>query len=181
MLWRREFLAPGLFTLVAGALFVSASPAAAQHVELRGGSIIGVPGDFHDPYDGIDPFWGHPYFYRGRGFARYQTFVAPQARRYYSPSYTSFYGVPPQPPEVPSNAALVTVRIPQNAELWFSGAKTSQSGDVRDFITPELKPDKNYFYMLRARWMEDGHSVERTRRIPVSPGARVTVDFFRQP
>ena len=47
---------------------------------------------------------------------------------------------------------------------------------MRKFVSPPLEPGE-YTYELKARWKEDGREVVRTRRIPVSPGARRTVDF----
>lgn len=93
--------------------------------------------------------------------------------------YTSFYPQN-QDQNISRNAALVHVRVPDNAELWFGGEKTSQTGSMRDFVTPDLGQNKDYFYTLKARWTDrDGKSVERTRRVTVRPGARVMVDFMR--
>jgi uncharacterized protein (TIGR03000 family) len=49
---------------------------------------------------------------------------------------------------------------------------------VRDFVTPELKTNKTYFYTLKSRWKRNGVLVETTREVPVSRGARVVVDLF---
>jgi uncharacterized protein (TIGR03000 family) len=90
--------------------------------------------------------------------------------------YTSFY---PQE-QMPRNAALVRVHVPRNADLWFDGDKTSQTGSERDFVTPELKTDKDYVYTLKARWTDpEGKSVEQTRRVKVHAGTHAMVDFFR--
>ena len=59
---------------------------------------------------------------------------------------------------------MVHVRLPGDADLWFGGDKTSQTGSTREFVTPELKQDKDYIYTLKARWTDqDGEPVERTR------------------
>lgn len=75
----------------------------------------------------------------------------------------------------------VVVRVPADAEIWFEGAKTSQTGPVRRFVSPPLKPDKEYVYEVRARWQEDGRSVEQTRRVRVYAGDKVEVDFTQTP
>jgi len=129
-------------------------------------------------------------FYGNNGYGRgyYGNGYYGNSNGYYYPSndyadysqtpnsgYSSFY--PSE--DMPQNAAMVHVRVPANAELWFGGDKTSQTGPMRDFVTPELKQDKDYFYTLKARWMEDGKAVERTKRVKVRPGANVMVDFQR--
>jgi uncharacterized protein (TIGR03000 family) len=156
--------------LVALVFLVLAAPAPAQ------------PPPVGDPY-GYDPFWGSPYYGRGYGYENYESSLLnyrarPRVNRTDTSFYTSFYPMSQQA-EIPRNAALVEVRVPANAELWFSDEKTQQTGLVRDFVTPELKPNKNYFYTLKARWMQDGKPVERTRQVRVAPGAQARVDFFR--
>jgi uncharacterized protein (TIGR03000 family) len=91
--------------------------------------------------------------------------------------YTSFYSGPDQ--NIPENAALMQVRLPDNAELWIADQKTTQTGSLREFVTPEL--DKSGTYTLHAKWTtSDGRQMDQTRKIRVQPGASVMVDFFRQ-
>jgi uncharacterized protein (TIGR03000 family) len=154
--------------LVALVFLVLAAPAPAQP------PLVG------DPY-GFDPFWGSPYYGRGYGYENYESDLLnyrAQARPRVNRTYESFYPMSQQA-EIPQNAALVEVRVPASAELWFSDEKTQQTGLVRDFVTPELKQGKNYFYTIKARWMQDGKPMERTRRVRVSPGAQTRVDFLR--
>ncbi len=73
--------------------------------------------------------------------------------------------------------AVVQVEVPADATLWFDGVQTKQTGALRTFHTPPLERGHSYHYDVKARWEEDGKSVERTRRVDVYPGARVTVDF----
>jgi uncharacterized protein (TIGR03000 family) len=79
---------------------------------------------------------------------------------------------------VDENAAVIAVRVPANAELWFDGYKASQSGQVRQFETPTLDPAQEYTYEVRARWTENGHDVSRTRRVSVHAGDRLGVNFI---
>ena len=65
-----------------------------------------------------------------------------------------------------------------NAELWFNGVKTQQTGTKRTFTTPELAPGKVYSYEIRARWMEKGQEYDQTRTVTVQPGAQVVFAFF---
>jgi uncharacterized protein (TIGR03000 family) len=42
-----------------------------------------------------------------------------------------------------SNAAMLELRVPENAEVWFEGDKTSPTGTVRHFVSPSLEPGRN--------------------------------------
>jgi uncharacterized protein (TIGR03000 family) len=92
--------------------------------------------------------------------------------------YASFYRGPDA--NIPQNAALMQVRLPENAELWIADEKTQQTGTLRAFVTPELTDNQRGSYTLRAKWTNsDGQNMDQTRRIQVQPGAQVMVDFFR--
>jgi uncharacterized protein (TIGR03000 family) len=88
---------------------------------------------------------------------------------------------PEQPPREPpaEEPAHVEVKVPATAQLWFGQTLTRKTGPVREFVTPPLKRGQDFLYDVRARWMQDGREVEQTRRITVSAGARVPVDFTR--
>jgi uncharacterized protein (TIGR03000 family) len=90
---------------------------------------------------------------------------------------------PIQPPlpiasDAPHGAALLRVLVPANADIWFSGAKTTQRGDSRLFVTPEISKGGNFVYEIRARWLVDGRRVEQVKNVRVHEGDRVTVDFL---
>jgi uncharacterized protein (TIGR03000 family) len=72
---------------------------------------------------------------------------------------------------------VVQVLVPADAELWFSGEKTSQRGPTRLFVTPALAPGKTFTYEIRAHWQENGREVVRSRKLVVNSGARLTVDL----
>jgi uncharacterized protein (TIGR03000 family) len=108
---------------------------------------------------------------------------------YYDSGYPSMTYVPEsgsysygatQPMTSDPNRASVDIRVPKaDAEVFFEGSKTSQTGTDRAFISPPLQPGSNYTYEVQARWFENGKEVTRTRRVPVRAGERVTVDFTR--
>ena len=75
--------------------------------------------------------------------------------------------------------ATVQVEVPANAALWFDGVPTQQAGARRTFHTPPLERGQRYHYDVKARWEQGGKPVERTKRVDVAAGARVTVDFNR--
>jgi uncharacterized protein (TIGR03000 family) len=74
-------------------------------------------------------------------------------------------------------SAIVQVEVPANASVWFGGAQTKQGGTLRTYETPPLESGYAYHYDVKARWEQDGKAVERTQRIEVYPGGRITVTF----
>jgi uncharacterized protein (TIGR03000 family) len=79
---------------------------------------------------------------------------------------------------VPPNVALITVKIPAEADLWFDDLKTFQGGSYRRFLTPPLGKGHNLSYNLRARWQIQGVELTRVERIQVVPGERFTINFL---
>ncbi len=75
--------------------------------------------------------------------------------------------------------AVVQVEVPANATVWFGGAQTKQGGTLRTYETPPLESGYAYHYDVKARWEQGGKAVERTQRIEVYPGGRITVTFAR--
>jgi uncharacterized protein (TIGR03000 family) len=150
--------------------------------------------------------WGYPSYYGYRSYS-YPSYYSYSPGYYYSPgfrytvpsytysyspgytyspivsgyglggateSYQSFY--PPSGSN--DNTVRVQVHVPDaNAEVWFGDHRTNQDGRTREFVSPPLNSGSNYTYEVKARWMENGAPVERTRRIPVQAGQAVTVDF----
>ncbi|HWG47817.1 MAG TPA: TIGR03000 domain-containing protein [Gemmataceae bacterium] len=90
----------------------------------------------------------------------------------------------PMPEELPQvkrkeNKAEVTVVVPESAELWFNGTKTTQKGPERKFVTPPLTPGEDFIYTVKARWMENGKPVEQTRPIHVQANSSQVIDFTK--
>jgi len=128
-------------------------------------------------------YYSPSYAYSSSFYPRY---VAP-----YNPSATSGTAraatTPSYPPAYPGTAgeeaidqdrAVVEVRVPADAELLFEGERMNTPGPLRTFRTPRLESGKKYSYEVQARWTEGGKPVERTRKVSVRPGQRVTVDFL---
>lgn len=104
---------------------------------------------------------------------------------YYAPGYAytnggyqstdvrqSFYSGPNQ------NTAMVQVILPNpDAEVWFDNAPTTQRGMDRFFQSPPLEGQGNYQYTIKAKWNQDGKAVEQERRVDLTPGRPVMVDF----
>jgi uncharacterized protein (TIGR03000 family) len=73
--------------------------------------------------------------------------------------------------------ASVTVIVPADADVFFDGSPTSETGTERTFATPPLPVGKKYHYDIEAQWTADGQPVDKTRKILVTAGANVRVDF----
>jgi uncharacterized protein (TIGR03000 family) len=101
----------------------------------------------------------------------------------YGPGYPSYF--PPNPeikqpdPATAKMPVSVDVHLPTDAQLWFEGQKTSQSGDERSFQSPPIDQGQTYTYVIRARWTENGNDVEQTRKVHVKAGDRVKIDFTK--
>jgi uncharacterized protein (TIGR03000 family) len=69
--------------------------------------------------------------------------------------------------------------VPADAQVWFDGSPTQQTGDWRQFVSPPLDTGSVFHYDIRAQWMDNGKTVDQTRRIEVRNGSLTTVDFLR--
>jgi uncharacterized protein (TIGR03000 family) len=81
------------------------------------------------------------------------------------------------PVEPSASPALLTVRVPADAEVLIDGNPTTSTGAVREYRSPPLKPGSAYTYEVRARWQENGHTVTQTHRVDVSAGAHAATTF----
>jgi uncharacterized protein (TIGR03000 family) len=73
--------------------------------------------------------------------------------------------------------AQVTVIVPADADVFFDGEPTNETGTQRVFTTPVLPAGKNFSYEIEAQWSANGQSFDQTRKVAVRAGANVTVDF----
>jgi uncharacterized protein (TIGR03000 family) len=125
------------------------------------------------------PYWDDPYYY------------APSPASAYPPT-ADYYSAPSSPapalsttPPAPSgqgenpNVAHLRVIVPANAKVWFEDEQTTQAGPARYFTSPQLALDKDYVYVIKAQWQEDGHTITRERRVMLHAGDWITVDFTR--
>jgi uncharacterized protein (TIGR03000 family) len=84
----------------------------------------------------------------------------------------AFYGANVSAP------AQLSVRLPAMAELQIDGQKTRSTGPMRRYTSPPLEPGQQYTYELRAKWMQNGREMTRTRTVEVRPGQVVNVDLL---
>jgi uncharacterized protein (TIGR03000 family) len=80
----------------------------------------------------------------------------------------------------PDGKARLLLLVPANAQVWFNGQPTTQTGTEREFVSPVLTPDQVYTYQVRVRSpKDDGHAADETRPINVRSNDRWLVDFTR--
>jgi uncharacterized protein (TIGR03000 family) len=149
-------------------------------------------------YYGYSPwYWGdsyayYPYSYYYPGYYSYYptytyptyaytpTYVAPQTvvAAPTSSTYQSFYPATTSLTTLSSpNSAVVRVLTAPDAQLWFNGTATAQTGSVRTFETPDLQPAQNYKYDVKVRYTDNDVPVERERTINVTAGNMATADL----
>jgi uncharacterized protein (TIGR03000 family) len=75
------------------------------------------------------------------------------------------------------NRARIRLSVPADAQVWFDGEPTKQTGELRHFESPPLAPGRSYTYAVRVRWTKDGKPVEEERRIRVRAGATPRFDI----
>jgi len=170
-------------------LFVTAQPSLAQRGGGHGGGGHGGGGHggwgrggwggggWYGGYWYGDPFYYGPYYYGGLPYY----YPAP-AVPYYQPGpimVTPGSGYEPLdvPRSVTDNTALIEVRVPADAEIWFDGTKTTQRGANRLFSTPPLTPGKTFTYEVRASWTVNGTTTTKTHQVQVEAGKRSWVSF----
>jgi uncharacterized protein (TIGR03000 family) len=163
-------------------------------------------GFHHSGFGGVGVFvGGFPYYgYGGYGYGGYGYGGGYYDPGYAAPVYTypSYVPVPVEvpvpvpsytPPMTPAQVqtpgtgdrapadpvAHLQIKLPGDAELWIEGEKTKQSGDTREFTSPELTAGQTFVYEMKARWTEGGKEVIKTKRIPVQAGSWIGIDFMR--
>jgi uncharacterized protein (TIGR03000 family) len=148
-------------------------------------------------YSSAAPYWGSVPSYYGGGPLPYQTggLSSNPVANYLSsppffvPSYLETASSSPSvlndaaailwpsKPARPDNRARIWLRVPENAEVWFDGAKTKQTGTLRYYFSPPLAAGKTYFYQVQVRWKTDSTTIERKRQIGVRAGDELRLDL----
>lgn len=190
MLHRWSF-AGALPLLAAAAICLCPAPAHAQR-SIWGNPVITLGetpyhavSTGHGNYPGSDGFIPGYGYYPGNNPSRYPWLNGPDSPDYTRMSRQERQGLlnptarsEPIDEPLAEGTALLTIRVPAEAEIWISGQKTNQQGVWRRFVSPTLTADGMFFYEIRARWQQDGKPIERTKEVDVRRGDRLTVDFL---
>ncbi|MFT3882246.1 MAG: TIGR03000 domain-containing protein [Gemmatales bacterium] len=77
--------------------------------------------------------------------------------------------------------ALIKVKVPDNATIWFENQKMSQPGAVRIFQSPTLESKKTYYYKVKVAWPSGGGTLAKEvvseQEVAVRAGETTTIDF----
>jgi len=80
---------------------------------------------------------------------------------------------------LPSEPAVIDVSLPApGAQVWVQGARTTQAGMERRYVSPSLTAGSDYVYSIRARWRDPRGEVQvQQQNILVQAGSYVRVAF----
>jgi uncharacterized protein (TIGR03000 family) len=78
--------------------------------------------------------------------------------------------LPDRAPAEKANRITMVAHLPADALIWFSGAPTTQRGELRYYESPPLQPGQTGWYTIRLSWREDGQWVTQTQQVPVQAG-----------
>jgi uncharacterized protein (TIGR03000 family) len=79
-------------------------------------------------------------------------------------------------PAPTEKAVQIELRVPANAAVWIGGARTEQTGALRQFVSPPLAPGQ-YVYEVRVTWKNSVREVAESRQLRVSPGDSFSLSF----
>jgi uncharacterized protein (TIGR03000 family) len=80
-------------------------------------------------------------------------------------------------PAAAEASAPIDLKVPEGAEVWFNGEKTTQTGSLRRFETPPLSPNTKCCYEVRVTWKTGGTAVSETRQLSFAAGESVRATF----
>lgn len=140
---------------------------------------------YPDYYGGSSSYW--PSYSSGYNWATPSYYSSSYPSGSTGSSYSSdrntgsYYGAPIGTMSgQPDRTVLIDIRIPPEAKIWFEGTPTQQTGTFRAYISPPLERGQDYVYHVRARWMENGQEVDKTRDLRVRAGDQLSMDFFNE-
>jgi len=145
----------------------------------------------HNQYWGNQPYssnnWNQPGYSNWNynsspGFYSNQGYTQPFNTGYASTSDNNQYSFYNGPQGQDSTQAMVHVMVPRpDARVWLEGQEMQQQpGPERVFVSPPLQRGSNFVYTIKAAWDENGRQVTRERKVNVSAGQHVRVDFNEQ-
>jgi uncharacterized protein (TIGR03000 family) len=99
------------------------------------------------------------------------------APRYYQRAVPSYAIYTPQIAAPAVASTQIRLQVPAQAKVWFDNQPTTQTGSVREFVSPPLTPGQGYTYTVRASWREGNREIERERVVSFTAGDDVNIDF----
>jgi uncharacterized protein (TIGR03000 family) len=84
---------------------------------------------------------------------------------------------PTKKPETDNKPATLRVLVPANAQVEIDGKATTQTGEVRRFVSPPLEPGKSYKYTIKASWVTAGQVFQFIREADITADKETVLDF----
>lgn len=81
-------------------------------------------------------------------------------------------------PLAASSASSITLRVPENAEVWIQGKKMDEKGTERRFNLPSLDPQVAYDYDIRVEWNENGNKKSDSTRMSIRAGDQKSISYI---
>jgi uncharacterized protein (TIGR03000 family) len=116
--------------------------------------------------------YSYPWYYPW--YAYYNSSQGPYANWMAGRGFASYGNHKPTFPALP---AEVTIQLPAEAKLSFSGVAAKGTGSVRSFTTPALEANQEYGYEMTAELAKDGQILTATKLVIVHAGENVKVNF----
>jgi uncharacterized protein (TIGR03000 family) len=74
------------------------------------------------------------------------------------------------------DTAVVVAHLPEDAQFFFEDRPTYSRGELRQYVSPPLKPGMDYWYTVRAVWPEGGKWVSQMANVSIRAGGVFCID-----
>jgi uncharacterized protein (TIGR03000 family) len=78
-------------------------------------------------------------------------------------------------------SAVINLRVPSDAKVWFDQSQMKQTGTMRSFESPLLDVGSEYAYQIRIQVKRDGKDITETRRITLRAGDVINLTLGSSP
>ncbi|HEX5472320.1 MAG TPA: TIGR03000 domain-containing protein [Lacipirellulaceae bacterium] len=137
---------------------------------------FGYPYSYYSYYGYPNVYYGYPYYGFPNGYYSYPG----DSYANYDDDYDAEV-IPPQEYVVSrpvSDIARLEVSLPDpHATIWVEGKEIASVGTERQFKSPQLDPNQQYTYTIKAEWHTDGKLVTDERKVNVRANSFAVVDF----
>ena len=78
---------------------------------------------------------------------------------------------------MPSSEGVISILVPENAQVSINGYVTKSSGRVRRYVSQNLKPGLVYPFNIQVNVVRDGRTLTDSRQVKLTGGALEAVVF----
>jgi uncharacterized protein (TIGR03000 family) len=78
---------------------------------------------------------------------------------------------------VPDRSTVLSLRVPTDAQVFINDYKTKTNGDLRRYVTRNLKTGREYYYHVKAVVVRNGKTIERNELVSLKAGESEAVEF----